>query len=105
MKFIVPAAILIAAVSIWPLPVVTAAPNRCFMEAAENPIYVRVFNATEYGEKSDQIWSGWIQPYERMPVQSRHGNIIYDYKTAPENPYEGSFRRICDEDEIVRVVP
>lgn len=105
MKLASLAAVLVAAMSALAVPAAETAEPVCYMEAAEHPVYVRVFNATEYGAKTDEIWSGWIEPFQRVPVPSRHGNIIYDYKTAPEGVYRGSFRRICDEDEVIRVVP
>lgn len=105
MKNPLPAALLFAAVLVLAVPAAEAMENRCYMEATESPIYIRVFNANDYGEKTDEIWSGWLEPYQRMPVQSRHGKIIYDYKTAPESPFQGSFRRICDQDDTIQVIP
>lgn len=105
MKRLLPAALLFAAVAVVAVPAAEAIENRCYMEAAENPIYIRVFNANDYGEKTDEIRSGWLEPYQRVPVQSRHGKIIYDYKTAPESLFQGSFRRICDEDNTIQVIP
>ena len=105
MKLHLTTALLFAAVSMLVVSTAQSAENLCYIEAAENPIYVRVYNANDYGEKTDEIWSGWLEPYRRVPVQSRHGNIIYDYKTAPESLFHGSFRRICDEDNTIQVIP
>lgn len=105
MKILLTAVMLFAVVFVPALPAAESAENRCYMEAAEDPIYIRVFNANDYGEKTDEIRSGWLEPYQRVPVQSRHGNIIYDYKTAPEGLFEGSFRRICDQDNPIQVLP
>jgi len=70
--------------------------NTCWLEApSQDDVWVIVYDADADGNRGNVIWQGRISAGGKIKVVSTHGNIRYDYKTDPDQPYAGDITVGC----------
>lgn len=83
---------------------VLALDNYCYLQAPDIDVYVRVWSPNEYGERDQEIWSGWIQKNQQQKVATQSGRIIYDYQKRPKGPFGGDSTDACSGGSLVRLL-
>lgn len=75
---------------------VYAQDNTCWVEASsQDDIWVIVYDADADGNRGDMIWQGKINAGGKIKISSTDGHIRYNYKTDPNQPYEGDVAVGC----------
>jgi len=77
----------------------------CVLKAADNDVFVIVWDADDKGNKGAQIWQGRINQGESAKITAPHGQIRYSYNDQPEEdqPLSGDVDRSCSGGEIILV--
>ena len=75
--------------------------NTCYFQAPSRRVYVRVFSTNSYGERSEQIWKGWIEPYQQALVISPSEQILYTRRWEEKGPFSGDNSRSCSGGGVI----
>ena len=62
-----------------------------------------VYDADNDGNRGDVIWEGKIPAGGKIKVSSSDGYIRYDYKRAPDQPYQGDNSVGCFQQRSIAV--
>jgi hypothetical protein len=65
--------------------------------------WVIVYDADDEGDSNGIIWQGKIPAGEKIIISSTNGHIRYQYKTNPNEGYEGDNTEDCDQQITISV--
>ena len=97
-------------------PVAFASHNICWIKAANDDVFVRVFDKDRdgntindgnfyrkyfWGEK--ELWEGKLKRGQRKWIKSSNGQIGYDYMAASADRSYGRNTASCSHGEIIRI--
>ena len=80
---------------VW-TPLLCAEDNTCWLTAPQqDDVWVIVYDADDDGNRGAVIWEGKIPAGGKVKIKSTDGHIRYDYKPAPDQPYQGDNSAGC----------
>ena len=98
--FVLPIALVIMVMT----AAVFASDNSCLITAEQqNDVWVVVYDADDDGNRNQKIWEGKIDAGKNIKINSTGGQIRYDYKLDPNQPYEGDVSRWCNNQNTILV--
>jgi hypothetical protein len=99
--------------AIFPISIVFADHNACYIKAEDAKVWVRVFDVDEDGNiKSDYsslfyrrktLWKGILEKGQTHRIESSNGEISYEYKASSDDRSYGANLASCSHGEIIRV--
>ena len=85
------------------VPYPCAADNTCWISTGQQDVWVIIYDANEEGDREGVLWEGKIPAGEKVKVKSTKGHIRYQYKTNPNEGYEGDLSTECYQQITVLV--
>ena len=86
------------------VPFLLAADNTCWISGgSQEDVWVIVYDANDEGDRGGIIWQGKIPAGEKIKIRSTDGHIRYQYKTNPNEGYEGDDTEDCNQQITISV--
>jgi len=78
--------------------------NTCWIQGSEqDDVWVIIHDADGDGNRRQVLWEGKIAAGQKIKIESTDGFIRYDYKSDPNQPYEGDISVGCTGDQTFLV--
>jgi len=75
----------------------------CYVSAGIENTHVMVRELDMDGNPKDQIYSGWVDQGQKVPIYSRSGQIDVNYRLASSDKTIGSDDRDCSNGRVISV--
>jgi len=75
----------------------------CYVYAGIENTHVMVRELDMDGNPKDQIYSGWVDQGQKVPIYSRSGQIDVNYRLASSDKTIGSDDRDCSNGRVISV--
>ena len=75
----------------------------CNLQAPGKRVYVRVFSTNSYSEREQEIWKGWIEPYQQATIISPTRTIIFSRRWKEREPFSGDSLRPCSGGGVIQI--
>ena len=101
--WVLPIAILLAAMGLLVDAPAQAQSASCYVYAGIENIHVMVRELDMDGNPKEQIYSGWINQGQQVPINSRSGKIDVNYRQASSDQTFGRDDVDCSSGRVISV--